>query len=94
MTPEYIEITFSAANHTWLGDLEVTLTNDTTGTISLLAEQHFCSGGCTGPYNGWVFGTARHLGEMVDGNWTLKVADLFTADTGTFQSWEMTFHYR
>lgn len=91
---EYIEITFSAADHTFAGDLEITLTNDTTGTVSQLSGVRLCPGLACTPYNGWVFGSARHLGEAADGNWTLKVADNAALDVGTFQSWELKFYGR
>jgi subtilisin-like proprotein convertase family protein len=97
---EFVEITFSASNHTYFGDLEVTLKNETTGTESILAETHVCldsllqSTTCTPSYNGWVFGSARHLGEAANGNWTLTVKDLAPPDTGTFQSWKLTFYGR
>ena len=93
---EFIEITFSAADHTWFGDLDITLTSPA-GTVSQLAEAHNCSGGCSGAsnsYNGWVFGSARHLGEAADGNWTLTVKDLEGFDIGTFQSWRLKFYGR
>jgi kexin len=86
---EFVEITFSALDHTYSGDLEITLTSPT-GAVSRLAETHACSP-CT-PHNGWVFGSARHLGEGADGNWTLTVKDLVTDDTGTFQSWRLKFY--
>jgi kexin len=89
---EFIEITFSAANHTYSGDLEVTLTSPA-GTVSRLAEQHFCAAACTA-YSGWVFGNARHLGEAANGNWILTVKDLVAMDTGTFQSWNLKFYGR
>jgi len=91
---EYIEITFSAADHTFAGDLEITLTNNTTGTVSRLAEVHSCPGLACTPHNGWVFGSARHLGEAADGNWTLTVADKVPLDVGTFQSWGLKFYGR
>lgn len=89
---EFIEITFSAANHTYSGDLEVTLTSPA-GRVSRLAELHGCVGACT-PYSGWVFGSARHLGEAANGIWTLTVKDLAALDTGNFQSWGLKFYGR
>jgi len=88
---EFVEITFSALDHPRSGDLEITLTSPT-GAVSRLAETHACSS-CT-PHNGWIFGSARHLGEGADGNWTLTVKDLVTDDTGTFQSWRLKFYGR
>jgi len=98
---EFIEVTFSASDHTYFGDLEITLKNNTTNTVSILAETHACANADTGApiicqpsYKDWVFGTARHLGEAADGNWTLTVKDLAARDTGTFQSWKLTFYGR
>ncbi len=91
---EFVEVTFTAADHTFAGDLEITLTNNTTGTVSRLAEVHDCPGFVCTPHDGWVFGTARHLGEAADGNWTLAVADKAALDVGTFQSWGLKFYGR
>jgi proprotein convertase subtilisin/kexin type 2 len=89
---EFVEITFSAADHRYSGDLEITLTSPA-GTNSLLAETHFCERyPCTTAYNGWVFGSANYLGEAADGTWTLTVKDLAAQDTGTFQSWRLKFY--
>ncbi len=89
---EWIEITFSAGDHTYSGDLDITLTNNITGTASRLAETHLCAGNACTSYNGWVFGSARHLGESADGIWTLTVKDLRAQDTGTFQYWSLKFY--
>jgi kexin len=88
---EFIEITFSAANHTFSGDLDIALTSPA-GTVSQLSIAHNCAP-CTA-YSGWVFGSARHLGEAANGNWTLTVKDLGPLDTGTFQSWGLKFYGR
>jgi kexin len=90
---EYIEITFSAADHTYSADLEITLTSPA-GTTSQLSEAHGCPQDVCTPHSGWVFGSARHLGEAVDGNWTLTVRDGGPFDTGTFQSWKLKFYGR
>jgi proprotein convertase subtilisin/kexin type 2 len=97
---EFVEITFSAANHPYAADLAITLTSPA-GTVSQLAETHTCfndSGQslatCPVPYSGWVFGSARHLGEAADGIWTLTVKDGAPSDTGTFQSWKLKFYGR
>ena len=91
---EFIEITFSAADHTFAGDLEIILTNETTGTISRLSGLHSCPGLVCTTYDSWVFGSTRHLGETVNGQWTLKVTDLEAVDTGTFQTWTLKFYGR
>ncbi len=90
---EFIEVTFSATNHTYSGDLEITLTSPT-GAISRLAEQHFCVDDVCTAYDAWVFGSARHLGEAANGNWILTVRDLRLGKTGTFQSWNLKFYGR
>jgi proprotein convertase subtilisin/kexin type 2 len=91
---EFVEITFSAANHTYAGDLDITLTSPS-GSVSHLAVPHGCApggpGSCT-PYSAWVFGSAAHLGEAANGNWTITVKDSFAGDIGTLQSWSLKFY--
>ncbi|MDH2917849.1 MAG: S8 family serine peptidase [Sideroxydans sp.] len=91
---EFVEITFSAANHTYAGDLDITLTSPS-GSVSHLAVPHGCApggaGSCT-PYNAWVFGSAAHLGELANGNWTITVKDSFAGDIGNLQSWSLKFY--
>ncbi len=91
---EFVEIKFSAADHTYSGDLEIILVNVTTGIESRLSEKHKCDdrfGGCA-PYDAWRFGSARHFGESADGDWQLIVRDKSSSDKGTFQSWGLTFY--
>jgi proprotein convertase subtilisin/kexin type 2 len=104
---EFVEITFSAPNHSYAGDLEVTLTGPAStanpgGTVSRLAETHNCMdtsetpvpAACAIPYDNWVFGSSAHLDETPVGNWTLTVTDKKSGDTGTFQSWGLKFYGR
>lgn len=89
---EWIEIEF-AADHQNDGDLRIVLRNDTTGTRSVLAESRTCTGVETcGNYSGWVFSSARHLGEAADGRWTLTVTDGLGGNTGTITGWKLTFY--
>jgi hypothetical protein len=88
---EWVEVRLTAP-HTYSGDLRVRLTSPN-GQISRLADPRVCGGGC-GSYADWRFGSMRHLGEPVNGGWTLEAADLVAVDTGTFQSWSITFHGR
>lgn len=97
---EYVEITFSAADHGSGGDLQVSLLSPS-GTTSVLAEKHNCYSSSQsvtptscGAHNSWVFGSARHLGESADGNWSLTVKDMASSNTGTFQSWKLKFYGR
>ena len=87
-----IEVTLNHANDE---ELEIVLRNETTGTTSVLAEPRICSGSgvdLCGDYNAWIFGSARHLGEGADGNWTLQVRDANPGSTGTLVSWKLTFY--
>lgn len=86
----YVDVTFSASDHAFWNDLRVTLTSPS-GVASVLAPE--ASAAIVGPsYNGWRFGTARHLDERSQGGWVLKVQDLRPWDTGTFQSWGITVY--
>ena len=94
---EFIEVTFSASDHTYFGDLEVVLRNVTTGTLSQLSEQHLCFRNesqtrCSPSFNSWTFGVTRHLGESADAEWRLEVRDLNAQDIGTFEAWRLTFY--
>ena len=40
----------------------------------------------------FTFGTARHLGESVDGEWTLRIRDDDADARGTLHSWKLTFY--
>lgn len=88
---EWVEITFSAADHTYAGDLDITLTSPS-GSVSQLAQTHPCESNLCTAYDNWVFGSALHLGEIADGAWTLTVKDLNANDVGTFQSWKLKLY--
>jgi kexin len=88
---EWVEVRLTAP-HSYSGDLRVRLTSPN-AQVSRLADPRACNGGC-GSYADWRFGSMRHLGEPAAGTWTLEVADLVAVDTGTFQSWSITFHGR
>jgi subtilisin-like proprotein convertase family protein len=93
---ESVVIEFSAADHRHSGDLSVILISPT-GTQSVLAEKHPCWGGedlgenCI-EFDAWTFSSVRHMGEAADGTWSLWVSDRWAVDTGTFQSWRLTFY--
>jgi len=86
---EFVEVYFTAADHTYWGNLEITLISPN-GTESVLAESHLSGGSYT--YNNWRFGSVRHFGESAKGNWILKVRDLMAQDIGTFQSWTLKIY--
>ncbi len=91
---EYIEVKF-AATHTASGDLRVRLVSPN-GLISELASSRVCQGSC-GSYgdangaNPWGFGSVRHLGEAVAGNWRLQVNDMIPVDVGVVRNWSIRF---
>lgn len=89
---EYVRVLFSAADHPWSADLEIELTSPM-GTKSLLAVHHAAPQGAQ-PYDNFIFGDARLLGEHADGTWTLTVRDLEQGDVGTLQAWAIQFHGR
>ena len=85
---EFVEIYFSAADHTWWGDLEVTLISPE-GTESVLAEQELLIDNSDNRWDNWRFGSLRSFGESSQGTWTLRVKDVLSDYTGTFQSWTL-----
>jgi kexin len=94
---EFVEITFTS-NHTYAGDLQIDLVSPA-GITSRLAEVTICNDGSQGiacfPYDGWVFGSAFHLGEAANGTWTLNVRDMYSAsDTGNITAWSLKFYGR
>jgi proprotein convertase subtilisin/kexin type 2 len=88
---EWVELRFTAP-HTYPGDLRVRLRSPN-GLVSRLADARSCRGGC-GSYDGWRFGSMRHLDEPAEGGWTLEATDLVADDTGTFAGWSLTLHGR
>jgi subtilisin-like proprotein convertase family protein len=98
---EWVNVTFSAADHPYFADLRVVLESPA-GTQSVLTWPHLlidpdapCN--VTAPFQGmvyddWVFATGACLDESADGTWTLTVSDEATGDVGTFQSWTLTVH--
>lgn len=93
---EFVEIGFTA-DHSYSGDLRVDLISPA-GLVSPLASERVCARGSSadpcGVYNDWRFGSIRHMDEPSNGNWTLRVADAAAQDTGTFNSWSITFYGR
>jgi len=86
----FVEVHFTASDHTFPGDLEVVLTSPD-GTESVLARPSLQALWCS-TYDDWRFGSARHLGETADGTWTLTVRDREAVDTGTFENWSIRIY--
>ncbi len=99
---EFVQVELNLSHTDW-GNLDIQLERSgAITTISRLAVQHQCYDSATAPQahincsvsgNTFKFGTARHLGEPADGDWTLVIKDQ-EADTktGTFTSWRLTFY--
>ncbi len=84
---EHVEVTLNIA-HSYRGDLEIVLTSPS-GTESVLALMRDDSGD---DYTDFTFMTARCWGESSVGDWTLRISDLFEADTGTWTDWTLAVH--
>ena len=98
---EYVEISISLESE-YFGDLLIELTSPT-GTKSILAEHHLCFKRQGANYvfisrcyvsdsTPTLFGSARHLGEAPNGNWTLKIADLDSGSTSSISGWSLNFY--
>lgn len=89
LTLEHVEVVFSAT-HAYRGDLAITLVSPR-DTQSVLATEHLDE---NPDYPEWKFMSVRHWGESCRGLWTLKVADMWAYDTGTWDSWRLIFYGR
>ena len=79
---------FVDIGHSFRGNLDIVLESPS-GHQSWLAEEHNDD---NNDYADWMFGTVQHWGESSLGNWTLKIRDTVSGDTGTLNSWEVIFH--
>lgn len=77
-----VEVSIS---HTYIGDLNVTLTSPTGDTYNL----HSNSGGSANDINETY--SLSLSGDNVDGTWQLKAVDNASRDTGSIDSWSLTF---
>ncbi|MDY6940080.1 MAG: pre-peptidase C-terminal domain-containing protein [Cyanobacteriota bacterium] len=84
---ESVEVVFDA-DHTFRGDLAISLISPD-GTESILAEVR---GDDKNDYSRWVFSSTRHWGESSLGDWTLRVSDGVSVDTGTWNSWQLNIY--
>ncbi len=86
---EYVEITVFIDN-AYTGDLDISLISPS-GKISHLAHSRECPNVC-GDLMGFRFGSALHLGESADGEWTLRITDQLPGNTGKLINWELHFY--
>ena len=94
---EYIDIEIEIKMQDY-GELQINLISPQNKT-SILAERHFCTDlymkvmKCvfSSPTKAF-FGSARHLGESPDGDWTLKIIDEDHQYQSKFYSWGLKFY--
>ena len=75
-----------AIDHTWQGDLRVTLTSPS-GTAHVVHDQ---TGGSADDVVITDLAIPTFNGEPAAGNWTVMVQDLAGLDVGTLDSWSIT----
>ena len=90
---EYIQVD-AHFNHDSFRDLDVVLVSPS-GAESTLTPQFDTEGtGLRVPVfnvtDEFRFGSAKHLGEDAAGEWTLRITDHYSEDTGTLKSWKLT----
>ena len=93
---EFVEVR-AAFQHGSFRDLSINLVSPS-GAVSRLVES-FDTFGDDDPSTGFVplhgtfrFGSARHLGEDPNGQWTLVVTDRIPIVEGTLESWGLTIY--
>lgn len=91
---EFVEVDISLW-HRSFRDLDIELISPS-GTVSRLAVPHdtstdlFTYSDFVPLYGSFRFGSARHLGEDPNGDWTLRVTDRIHAGEGTLESWDIS----
>ncbi|WP_298768573.1 M4 family metallopeptidase [uncultured Shewanella sp.] len=83
-TPSSVSVNVSIS-HSYIGDLAVTLTSPSGESFNL----HSNSGGSSSDINETY--SLNLSGDNVGGNWQLKAVDSARWDTGTINSWSLTF---
>lgn len=76
------------ADHNYIGDLEVTVTSPD-GTVSLLTKKRNDS---QDDFVDYVLTSHRCWGEDSAGLWTIKIADLASGTTGTWQNYRLKLY--
>ncbi len=84
---EHVELVFNA-QHTFRGDIEVTLTSPS-GTVSKMAVKRGNDSGDN--FTNWKFTSTRHWDEMMQGTWTVNVKDSAALVSGTWTNFTLNF---
>lgn len=93
---EFVEVNIEL-RHRSFRDLEIELVSPS-GTVSRLAVPHdtstdlFTYTDFIPLYGSFRFGSARHLGEDPNGDWTLRVTDRINSGEGTLESWNVSVY--
>ena len=86
---EHVNLTLDI-DHTYRGDLDVTLTSPG-GTVSRLLKANLGDGG--EDIQDWTFDTVHAWGEDSGGTWTVRIEDTYLgADAGTLDSAALTLY--
>ena len=76
--------------HTWIGDLRVTLTTPAGKNVVLHNRSGSSQDNLVAEYRSEdVFSLASLLGDQAQGDWTLHIADRAEADVGRLRSWSV-----
>ena len=84
---EFVEIN-THFNHPYFRDLIVELVSPS-GAVSVLTTSAPVEGALTSEFR---MGSARHLGENAEGEWTLRIKDAQGGDSGLLKSWGLTIY--
>ena len=84
---EFVEVN-AHFNHPFFRDLTVELVSPS-GAVSTLSPSAPIDGALTAEFR---FGSARHLGEDSAGEWTLRIKDAQSGDSGRLRSWGLTIY--
>jgi extracellular elastinolytic metalloproteinase len=95
-TGQLIRITVAVdIAHTYIGDLQISLITPTGKTVVLHSRTGASADNLVQSYRSEdIPELAALAGESIQGNWTLKVADLAGQDTGTLRHWNLAIAYQ
>lgn len=84
---EHVQVNVNIT-HTYRADLGIELTSPS-GTVNKIMNIN--SGISGSNFTNLKLGSNAFYGERARGNWTIKVVDGFSGDTGILQNWSLTF---
>ncbi len=93
---EFVEVNVEL-RHRSFRDLDIEIVSPS-GAVSRLAVPHDTSTDLytytdfIPLYGSFRFGSARHLGEDPNGDWTLRITDQINAGVGTLESWDIAVY--